>query len=166
LKSLRSTAFATTAFVAAMSCATPGYADGGNQFFGTLLGAGIGGLIGSQFGHGGGRTAFTVGGVLLGGAVGNSLGAAADQQERGAYAGGGYYASPEYYYQSPVYYANTYVPTYVAPPAPPPASIAYYDPSVQTYCREFTQETRIEGQAQEIYGTACLQPDGSWRVAQ
>lgn len=32
------------------------------------------------------------------------------------------------------------------------------------YCREFTKEVLIGGQMQQSYGTACLQPDGSWQV--
>ena len=31
-------------------------------------------------------------------------------------------------------------------------------------CREFQQEVTIDGRPQEAYGTACLQPDGSWQV--
>jgi hypothetical protein len=31
-------------------------------------------------------------------------------------------------------------------------------------CREFQQEVTIGGQAEEAYGTACLQPDGSWKI--
>lgn len=32
------------------------------------------------------------------------------------------------------------------------------------YCREFTKEVLIGGQVQQSYGTACMQPDGSWQV--
>ncbi len=32
------------------------------------------------------------------------------------------------------------------------------------HCREFTQTVRIDGQAHESYGTACLRPDGSWQI--
>jgi hypothetical protein len=32
-------------------------------------------------------------------------------------------------------------------------------------CREFQQEVTIGGRSTEAYGTACLQPDGSWQVA-
>ena len=32
-------------------------------------------------------------------------------------------------------------------------------------CREFQQEVVIGGEKQDAYGTACLQPDGSWEVA-
>jgi len=62
----------------------------------------------------------------------------------------------------PLAYSSA-APTYVAPPAPPPI---YIDQNSKTYCRPFSQETRIAGHRQETYGTACLQPDGSWRIAQ
>jgi len=32
------------------------------------------------------------------------------------------------------------------------------------YCREFLQEVTIGGRAEEAYGTACRQPDGTWEV--
>ena len=31
-------------------------------------------------------------------------------------------------------------------------------------CREFQQEVTIGGQSEQAYGTACLQPDGSWKI--
>ena len=40
----------------------------------TLAGAAVGGLVGSQFGHGGGAVAATVGGAALGGLAGHHLG--------------------------------------------------------------------------------------------
>ncbi|NTU76325.1 MAG: hypothetical protein HGA90_00670 [Alphaproteobacteria bacterium] len=36
--------------------------------------------------------------------------------------------------------------------------------SSSSYCREFTQQVRIDGRLQESYGTACLQSDGSWKI--
>ncbi|MBI1309472.1 MAG: hypothetical protein GC129_06490 [Proteobacteria bacterium] len=33
-----------------------------------------------------------------------------------------------------------------------------------SYCREFTQTITIGGKTQKGYGTACLQPDGSWEL--
>ena len=33
-------------------------------------------------------------------------------------------------------------------------------------CREFTQTVSIGGQMQEAYGTACRQADGSWKIQQ
>lgn len=32
------------------------------------------------------------------------------------------------------------------------------------YCREYSTDIRVGGQAQRSYGTACLQPDGSWEL--
>jgi surface antigen len=39
----------------------------------------------------------------------------------------------------------------------------YQMPSGQ-YCREFTQTITVGGKTREGIGTACRQPDGSWRV--
>ncbi|MEY3895279.1 MAG: hypothetical protein RLZZ214_798 [Verrucomicrobiota bacterium] len=46
----------------------------GSSTGGTLVGAGVGGLVGNQVGGGSGRTAATVGGALLGGAAGSHVG--------------------------------------------------------------------------------------------
>lgn len=32
------------------------------------------------------------------------------------------------------------------------------------YCREFQQTVTIGGATEQAYGTACLQPDGTWEV--
>jgi hypothetical protein len=87
------------------------------------------------------------------------------------------FGPPAYYYPPPVYYAP---PVYYYPPpvyyAPPPA-IAYAQPAPvaaqptsppytrngQT-CREYQSTAIIGGRPQPSYGTACLQPDGSWRI--
>jgi surface antigen len=53
-----------------------------NTAGGTILGAIAGGLVGSQFGHGGGRAAATVGGVFLGGVIGNKIAGDMDCQDR------------------------------------------------------------------------------------
>ena len=33
------------------------------------------------------------------------------------------------------------------------------------YCREFQQTITVGGKTEEGYGTACRQPDGSWKIA-
>lgn len=33
-----------------------------------------------------------------------------------------------------------------------------------SYCREYTQTVRVGGVLQPSYGTACMQPDGSWEM--
>lgn len=42
-------------------------------------------------------------------------------------------------------------------------SPAFQDAAGQT-CREFQQTITVNGQAQQAFGTACRQPDGSWRL--
>lgn len=33
-----------------------------------------------------------------------------------------------------------------------------------TYCREYQQTVTVGGRLQDSYGTACQQPDGSWKI--
>lgn len=56
---------------------------------------------------------------------------------------------------------------HVAPPPPviirqpPPAAVPA---PAQPYCREYTATATIDGRPIPTYGTACRQPDGSWRI--
>ncbi len=34
----------------------------------------------------------------------------------------------------------------------------------QDYCREYTSDVAVGGRLQKSYGTACLQPDGTWAI--
>lgn len=64
-------------------------------------------------------------------------------------------------------------PVVVVEPAPPPVVVVQPAPVVvtpapaaaaQPYCREFQTQTVVAGQVQPSYGTACQQPDGSWKI--
>jgi surface antigen len=132
------------------------------ELIGTGVGAAVGGLFGSQFGKGSGQLVSTGLGVAVGGAIGNNIGRDMEEQP----------SAPQDAYvppsgdQAPIVY-NSYAPNYVAPPAPPPAPpTTYVDQNNGTYCRPYSQEIRIDGQIQESFGTACLQPDGTWRIVQ
>lgn len=83
-----------------------------------------------------------------------------------------FYAAPVYPYPDPYAVPPPVVqgpPPVVVMPAPPgtvvatPASPPYTAPNGQT-CREYQSTAVIGGQRQQTYGTACLQPDGSWRI--
>src|SRR5262245_10270056 len=78
-----------------------------SEAIGTLGGAAVGGLIGNQFGKGGGNVAATVGGVIAGGIIGNAIGRDNDDYyQRRTYYNESYYAAPPAYYElAPVYYA-------------------------------------------------------------
>ena len=139
-----------------VSIVTPACA-GDDTLIGTGVGAALGGLFGSQFGHGAGQVAATGLGITMGGLIGTDIGHAMDRDNAQSYA-----AQPPIIYSEPPPIAfDAYSPTYVAPPAPPPI---YVDQGSGTYCRPFSQRVRINGRMQEAYGTACLQPDGSWRI--
>ena len=70
------------------------------------------------------------------------------------------YVPPRAYYYPPP-------PVVYAPPPPglsaTPAGPVYLGPS-GAYCREFQTSALIGGRMEPMYGTACQQPDGSWRV--
>ena len=59
-----------------------GSLGGAKQTGGTLLGAGLGGLAGSQIGGGKGRLAAVAVGTLLGAFVGNKVGQSLDRADR------------------------------------------------------------------------------------
>lgn len=91
------------------------------------------------------------------------------------------YYSYRSYWGPPAYYAPPRVvvvqppPAYYSPPPPVvyapqygqlsavPASPVYQAPNGQ-YCREYQAGVTVSGQVQPSYGTACLMPDGAWRV--
>lgn len=72
------------------------------------------------------------------------------------------YPAPVYAYP-PGYYAPSYAPA-PAYAAPPP--VAAVGPSIATnaQCRQYSTTQIIAGAPQQVYGTACRQPDGSWRI--
>ena len=68
------------------------------------------------------------------------------------------------YAPPPVVYAPP--PVVYAQPAPMvvnPASAPYVARNGQT-CREYQSTAMIGGAMRPVYGTACLQPDGAWRI--
>ena len=68
----------------------------------------------------------------------------------GGYPYGGYYSA------APYGYANGQQPSVAKPNYPPPA---------QQECRQYSEPAIIEGRSQTLTGTACHQPDNSWRDA-
>lgn len=85
-----------------------------------------------------------------------------------------FYSGPAYPYYRPVYVAQ---PVYAYPPPPPvyipsPDQGPMYDtaapaPQQQAdgrYCREYQRDIRVGSRIAPAYGTACMQPDGSWQI--
>ena len=140
----------------ATGCAEQGY--GPKQGVGTLGGAALGGLLGSQFGSGQGKLVTTAIGVLIGALAGSEVGKSLDRADR--------------------VYADKAVSR--AHAAPIGETITWNNPKSGNhgaitpvrdgtshegrYCREFQQSITVGGKTQQGYGIACRQPDGAWRI--
>lgn len=85
-----------------------------------------------------------------------------------------YWGPPPYYYAppprvvvvEPQYYPPPqvlYAPSPYGQVSAVPASPVFRAPNGQ-YCREYQAGVTVNGYQQPSYGTACLMPDGAWRV--
>lgn len=132
---------------------------GPKESLGTLGGAAIGGLLGSQIGSGTGQLAAVGAGVLLGGLVGSEVGKSLDradrlymQQTTNRALESGRSGQAQSWSNPDSGHSGTVVP-----------KPAYQNASGE-YCREYQQTVTIGGNTEEAFGTACRQPDGSWKV--
>lgn len=144
----------TLAVALAASLALAGCQTATKQQSGAVIGGIAGGILGSQIGSGSGRTAAIIGGTLLGAVVGGAIGADMDQNDR---------------YQAQVALENTadYSPTSWRNPN---TGYTYTVTPTRTYetrygyCREYDTEVYMDGRRQYVRGTACREPDGTWRA--
>lgn len=139
--------------VAATGCAS--IQDNPKAAIGGLGGAAFGGLIAAAAGGGGAAIAGAViGGALLGGLAGNML----DQRDKRLAAEAQQRALESAPTGKPVAWTNP--DTGHAGTVTP---VRTYQ-SGNSYCREFQNQVTIDGKKENAYGTACRQPDGSWKV--
>jgi surface antigen len=121
------------------------------------VGAIAGGLIGNSVGGGGGRVAATIVGTVVGGIVGSEIGRSMDRQDQMLAERAEFDAFEKGQSGRPVRWQNPDNGRYgdVVPMA------AYrrgaYD------CRDYTHTIYIDGRPQAMRGTACRNPDGTWR---
>ncbi|HXV22742.1 MAG TPA: RT0821/Lpp0805 family surface protein [Alphaproteobacteria bacterium] len=131
---------------------------GEKETAGTVIGGVGGAVLGSQVGDGSTRLVATAAGTLIGAWIGNEVGKSldrADQQhaERSANAA---------LERNPDGQATTWTN--------PNTGHAGATTPVRTYetaqgpCREYQTSVVIDGRTQTAYGTACREPDGTWRV--
>ena len=134
-----------------VGCATTA---GPNEEAGMIIGGILGGILGSQVGDGRGQTAATIIGAMAGMAIGGSVGRSMDDVDRMKLAAAmettrtgvvTQWQNPDTGYQYSV------TPTQTTETSEGP-------------CREFTLNAAIGGSSEQIYGTACRQADGSWRI--
>jgi surface antigen len=129
--------------------------DMNKQDIGTVSGGVIGGLVGSQFGKGGGQMlgigAGILAGALIGGAIGKNMDDT-DKMKMNKALETNAVGAPAYWQNSNTGNSYTVVPV---------KNVAY---DGNPYCREYRTTAIIAGKKQQMYGTACRQPDGSWKM--
>jgi surface antigen len=122
---------------------------------GTATGAVLGGVVGHQFGKGTGQAVATVGGAALGAFVGSRVGRKMDHKDR-AQTTQALEASPDG--EITTWRNEDSGNRYSVTP------LRTYDAQSAARCREFTTNAQIEGTDEVVHGTACRQPDGSWKT--
>jgi len=125
------------------------------QDIGTLSGAAVGGVVGSTIGQGRGKILASYVGIAAGGMIGNAIGKHMDDLDKlkaqAAFENNKTNQSSQWKNpDSGVEYTVTPKKTYQA--------------SGQRYCREYVMTAMIAGKEQQTYGTACRQPDGTWKI--
>ena len=141
-----------------LACTTFNPQEQPKQTAGTVLGAIGGGLLGAQVGDGAGQLAATAAGTLAGAWIGSEVGASLDRADR-------------LYAQQATYTALEHNPTGTASTwrNPDTGHFGAVTPT-RTYktaerdCRDFEQTVVIDGQEEIVHGTACREPDGTWRA--
>ncbi len=131
---------------------------GQKQGFGTVLG-GVGGAVaGAQFGSGRGQLAATAVGTLLGAYLGSEVGKSLDRADQEAARRAEMQA-----HTAPIGQTITWN-------NPQSGNFGSYTPirdgvdSQGNQCREYQTNVTVGGRNERAYGTACRQPDGSWRI--
>lgn len=132
---------------------------GPKQAGGTLAGAGLGALAGSQVGKGKGKLVAVAVGTLAGAFLGSEVGKSLDRADRlymqrtsqGALeknksGQASRWRNPDSGNSGTVQPTRT------------------YRTAAGKYCREYQQTVTIAGKTESAFGTACRQPDGSWKV--
>lgn len=132
---------------------------GPKQTGGTLLG-GIGGAVaGAQFGRGSGQVAAVAAGTLLGALLGSEVGRSLDKADI-AYADRANQQAQAAPIGQTIRWSNPQSGNY--------GTVTPIREGTETssgaYCREFQQAVTIGNRTEQAYGTACRQPDGTWKV--
>jgi surface antigen len=132
------------------SCETTTHAQQGE-----VIGGVIGGVVGSQIGEGSGKTVAIIVGTIAGAMIGRHVGQTMDDADR--------MQTAQALNNSRTGVSTTWVN--------PDNGNRYTVTPTETFesntgpCREFRLDARVgDSPNEEVYGTACLQPDGSWLI--
>lgn len=146
--------------VVAVGLALAGCANQGTkQTVGGVGGAVLGGLLGSQVGGGSGRLWATGAGAVIGALVGSEIGRSLDDNDR---------RNMEATTQASLEHTQSgSTSTWTNPDSGNSGTVTpsrTYQTDSGQYCREYQQTVTVGGKTEEAFGTACRQPDGSWRI--
>ncbi len=146
-----------TAFIFS-ACASNTWEENQKAIIGGAGGAAAGGLIASAFDA---NTAGVLGGMIAGGLIGGAIGNrmdVADRREANQTTQRALETAPSgttNTWRNPDSgHSGTITP------------ISTYQAANGRYCREYRETIDIDGQRQQAHGTACREPDGSWRIVQ
>lgn len=138
-----------------------GYANPNNsngflnqEMLGPLLGAAIGGLLGSQFGDGKGKLAATAAGALLGYILAGKFKEYMDNSDRQR-------ANQTLENSQDRHTVSWLNPETQASYAMTPVNTYQTDSG---YCRDYITHAKIDNQSEKVQGTACREANGSWLV--
>lgn len=124
------------------------------DLIGGMIGGAVGGYIGSTIGKGDGQLAATAAGALLGFIIGQNVGRSMDEVDVRC-TGYALEVAPDNQqvtWNNPEN-GNRYAVT-------PTRTYEHGD----RYCREYNSTAVINGRSEDVYGTACRNPDGSWQI--
>jgi surface antigen len=125
---------------------------------GEVIGGVLGGVLGSQVGEGSGQTAAIIIGTMAGSMIGRQVGQTMDDVDRMKTAEA---LNNNRTGQSTTWTNPDNGREYTGTPT------RTYEEASGTPCREFQLDATVGGEpGQEVYGTACLQADGSWKIVQ
>ena len=130
------------------------------QTGGVLAGGTAGALLGSRFGSGSGQVLATAAGAVLGGLIGGTIGNSMDKADAAQ--------MQNSLNSAPTGQASTWRNPDTGNVYTVKPTRTYQKKSSRThkkqYCREYQTTATIAGKKQQTYGTACRQPDGSWKM--
>lgn len=145
--------------VAAMLSACAENQNSQKQTLGTIIGAGLGALAGSQIGSGKGKLVAVAIGALGGAFAGGQLGKSLDDVDR---------MKANQTQQTTLENNKDGVSSTWNNPNTGHTGRVTPTTTQRTasgeYCREYEHEITVDGRKEIVKGTACRQPDGSWRV--
>ena len=153
---MKTSKFVLVLSLAAFLAACAENQTGQKQTLGTIIGAGLGALAGSQVGSGKGKLAAVAIGALGGAFLGGQLGKTLDDVDRMK-------ASET---QQAVLEKNKdgQSSTWNNPNTGHSGRVTPIRTRQGEDCREYEHEITVDGRKEVVKGTACRQNDGSWRV--